>query len=534
MPCEKYFMILNAFGAMQCLLCSKSFKDNNEYILKRHFVNFHKTITYLDEKERKCLFKEKRDIFLQKISDWLRKNECLDYSESINENLKTQLSSSISVEIVRQGRPFSDGVFIKKMCSQILQKLSYNQTFIDKLPLSPRSVARRTDQIGARIEFKIKEEIENCKYFSICLDESTDLNDLSQLALCVRCVNTNYDIFVTLYSLESFDSNVTGKLLFEVVNEKLFSVVDMTKFAGVCTDGANVMIGNYDGFIGQLKKHGINVHNFHCIIHQVALCSKFISTNPVMKISEKIINRIRGGHNSLTHRKFVKFLKNKSAEYSDLKMFTEVRWLSRGECLNRLFLQFLEVEGLEKSAVGFLKDTKFIFNLAFITDISLILNELNKQLQGCEKNIHDVVKLLCHFKTKLFLLIAEIKEGNYANFPRTALIFSKIKYINQCDHIVILETLFNNFEGRFKDFEKIQPLLDLFENPFHCDISRYEFYLQSELIILRSDREVSNKSSIIEFWQNLDDSFYPELKKMHLNVYHFFPLLIYVNKFFQI
>lgn len=114
-----------------------------------------------------------------------------------------------------------------------------------------------------------------------------------------------------MFTLETFYGNVTGKLLYDVVREKLLSIVDINKFAGVCTDGANVMLGKYKGFIGQLKKHEFAVHNFHCIIHQTALASKFINDYPAMKTAEDIINKIRGGHQALTHQKFLTFLKTK-------------------------------------------------------------------------------------------------------------------------------------------------------------------------------------------------------------------------------
>ena len=42
-----------------------------------------------------------------------------------------------------------------------------------------------------------------------------------------------------------------------------------------------------------------------------------------MNIDVKVINKIRGIHNALTHRKFKDFLENLNSEYG-----TEVRWLS--------------------------------------------------------------------------------------------------------------------------------------------------------------------------------------------------------------
>lgn len=75
-------------------------------------------------------------------------------------------------------------------------------------------------------------------------------------------------------------------------------------------------------------------------------------------------------------------------------MFTEVRWLSRGECLCRLFdlreevIQFLEEENLGKFELEILKDNEFILDLAFLADTCSFLNELNKQLQDKDKNMY--------------------------------------------------------------------------------------------------------------------------------------------------
>lgn len=113
-----------------------------------------------------------------------------------------------------------------------------------------------------------------------------------------------------------------------------------------------------------------------------------------MKTAELIINKLRGGHHSLSHRKFVSFLKTKNALHNDLKMFTEVRWLSRGNCLNRLFelreevVQFLEVEQMDKGLLDSLKDCQFISDLAFLSDITSLLNKFNLKLQGKENSIH--------------------------------------------------------------------------------------------------------------------------------------------------
>lgn len=153
-------------------------------------------------------------------------------------------------------------------------------------------------------------------------------------------------------------------------------------------------------------KYGIDVSNFHCIIHQTSLASKFLSECPSMKAADRIINKIRGGHHSLIHRKFVSYLKSKNINKSDIKQFTEIRWLSRGDCLIKLFdlkeevLEFLEKENLEGSEIDYFKNEEFILDLAFLADTTSFLNQFLFQLQG-KVFLSDSLKALFDFKTFL-------------------------------------------------------------------------------------------------------------------------------------
>lgn len=138
--------------------------------------------------------------------------------------------------------------------------------------------------------------------------------------------------------------------------------------SAICTDGAKVMVGKNKGLVGILNKNGINVPSFHCIIHQQALFSKELRMNCAMEMAVKIINRIKGGHNALTHRIFKTFLQELESDYGDLLLYTEVRWLSRGKCLERFFnlreeiLKFLQAQctPADEEFILALKNIKYI------------------------------------------------------------------------------------------------------------------------------------------------------------------------------
>jgi len=145
--------------------------------------------------------------------------------------------------------------------------------------------------------------------------------------------------------------------------------------------------------------------NFHCIIHQEALCCKVLACQEVMSVVISSIHFIR--KNGLGHRQFQHFLDEIESEYDDVIYFTEVRWLSRGAALKRFFDLRLEIEMFmnEKNKIASeLSDESWILELAFLTDITTFLNELNIKLQGKGKLLSDMYTDIKSFQVKLKLL----------------------------------------------------------------------------------------------------------------------------------
>ncbi|CAM1303933.1 Uncharacterised protein r2_g1383 [Pycnogonum litorale] len=100
-----------------------------------------------------------------------------------------------------------------------------------------------------------------------------------------------------------------------------------------------------------------------------------------MQTVVKCVNKIR---KALKHRQFKEFLESLQSEYGDVLYHSKVRWLSRGKTLRRFFdlrdeiKIFMEMKGLE---VPELDDPQWLSDLAFLTDITNHLNELNTNLQ---------------------------------------------------------------------------------------------------------------------------------------------------------
>lgn len=88
-----------------------------------------------------------------------------------------------------------------------------------------------------------------------------------------------------------------------------------------------------------------------------------------------------------------KFLENRGSPFQDLLLYTEVRWLSRGKVSERfihlrdLIQLFLALNEFKNSNIllSFFDDPDFSPGLAFIADLTIILNSLNLQLQGFDQ-----------------------------------------------------------------------------------------------------------------------------------------------------
>lgn len=480
----------------------------------------------------------KAAFFLQFIAD--DANDVLIDMESIakeNNNLPVKKASYIvALALAKQCRPLEDGIFFKNLVTDVLscfgEKCYEAVRLCQNIPLSRNTITRRTEEISQFIHFAAKKRLQNCKYFSLSLDESTDINNICQLMICIKTVDENLTCFEEIFELVSLHGHVTGQVLYEAIDSKIFTVAEKSKLSSICTDGAKVMRGKTKGLLGLLKKNNINCLAFHCVIHQQALFCKSLSMSNTMNIAVKIINKIRGGHNSLTHRKFKEFLDNLNADYGDLLLYTEVRWLSRGKSLERLF-------NLRKDVITFLKtkpnnDTielitamenpEFLLDLAFLCDITAILNELNLTLQGKDMKIFKLATTIHNFYRKLTLLTDQLLKNNFVSLKRTSFIFTEFN-INTFEKIQnyaeIIKSLKLNYEGRFEDLKHIVKLIELHDFPLVCEIEEHEVVLQEELKNLRNDLEIPLETGE-QFWKSVDDRKYPNLKDEIYKLYSMF------------
>ena len=313
--------------------------------------------------------------------------------------------------------------------------------------------------------------------------------------------------------------------------------VPVEKLVSVTTDGAPAMTGRRSGFIAHCKADPDfpTFLNYHCIIHQQAICAKVLGFDYVMAPVVKIINSIRA--KAKQHRSFKLFLEECSAEYGDLLLHTEVRWLSRGKILQRFLSLLAEIKAFMETReedTTLLTDAEWLLDLAFLTDVTEKINHLNLELQGKGKKISDMISAVKAFSAKLSLYILQVKNKRFQHFPSVSKMLeshtgaaSVLNVFKYCD---LLSRLGQEFADRFSDFEKLEPCVTFMANPFmDVDISEIsgqmaELFcldpveMEIEVINLQNNVQLKSQQHSEHFWSFVEPANYKNLHQAALKM----------------
>ena len=93
---------------------------------------------------------------------------------------------------------------------------------VEAISLSRRSIARRIDAIAVNIQDQLLTSIYNFQWYSIALDESTNLQDAAQLLIYIKGVNENFKITEALLTMESLKALLLFPFLVSYVGERLW------------------------------------------------------------------------------------------------------------------------------------------------------------------------------------------------------------------------------------------------------------------------------------------------------------------------
>ena len=147
-----------------------------------------------------------------------------------------------------------------------------------------------------------------------------------------------YDFKEDFLFCHPLESSTTGADIFELVNSFFEGEgLDWENVCGCTTDGAPAMLGSQSGFKTRVKAINSKVKHMHCMIHRQALAAKTLPTElkEVLDDTVKMVNFVKAS--ALNSRLFRLLCLDLDSVYETLLYHTEVRWLSRGNVVKRVF-----------------------------------------------------------------------------------------------------------------------------------------------------------------------------------------------------
>lgn len=289
---------------------------------------------------------------------------------------------------------------------------------------------------------------------------------MAQLLVFVR-FDYNEEVIEEFLFCKPLESNTTAELIFKVIDEYVLKVgIPWSKCIGLCTDGAKAMSGRLTGLAAKIKEVAPECKSTHCVIHREALAAKGMpeNLNSVLSDAVKVINFIKA--RAVNTRLFSLMCEEMGGKFKTLLLHTEVRWLSRGKILNRLFelrsevFMFLSEKNHDMKKL--FADEEWLSRLAYLADIFDKLNTLNLGLQGPNTTAFTASDKINSFKRKLVLFCSQIQEENLSAFPTLSSFFEENEISPMPD---VVADIIVHLEGLQKSFKKWTGSEILFREP---------------------------------------------------------------------
>nr|XP_033336647.1 uncharacterized protein LOC117226439 [Megalopta genalis] len=321
------------------------------------------------------------------------------------EEMVREAELRLCVDIVEHNRTFNSFSHYIKMLresfpdSEILSKISLKRTKIK---------ATITNVLSKGIVAKHTEILAN-RYFSILIDEGTDLCDNKNKCILVRYANEG---IITTYLLdylkirENTAENLYKCLMYTLETNNL----NIKNLVGVCIDNANVMLGKHNSFVSRILATNKEVAIVPCACHCIHLAA-YNATKRLPQEIIKVIDRI--------YTYFSRGPKRKDMLEETQKLFnigkgktiqlSPSRWLTLADLINRILTQWpvlirfiTETHLKDKTEI-----VSYIFNtlnkkltkayLQFLKSILTAMNKFNLLFEGKDVMIQQLLPELKRF-----------------------------------------------------------------------------------------------------------------------------------------
>ncbi|KAK2719233.1 hypothetical protein QYM36_004904, partial [Artemia franciscana] len=198
----------------------------------------------------------------------------------------------------------------------------------------------------------------------------------------------------------------------------------------------------------------------------------------------KVVNHSKS--NSLRDHLFREFCKQNGEKFGRIVLHTEVRWLSKGNCLKRFI-------ALWDSIVSFLADTqlgaKLLANkcdVFYLSDIFEKFNSLKKQLQENNSDLISSKSAIATFLRKLQLYKNNITRRAFEQFPCLACANSNLQDEDLALYCEYLENIHEDVQTRVGDLLGMDIPIWV-SIPYEVNVAKIDISLHEPLNEIQSD-----------------------------------------------
>lgn len=277
--------------------------------------------------------------------------------------------------------------------------------------------------ISDYINQHVKNELNGTAFFSVQVDDTTDIAQNSQCSVIIRYINLEGIIVERFLGFHNVSADRTAENLYVLLDNILNQFDYEHKLIGQCYDGASVMSGHLNGLQKRIKEKAPQAVFVHCLAHRL---------NLVMQQSLKKIAKCRiffaslSGIPSFFHHSAKRTYALASTSARRMPTIAETRWSSNSKLLNVIIQDWHKLkevfdfiinstESDAKSiqlAKGFLREMNdfeftflaLVFNDIFsVTEILFdILQKKSLDINFCISNIHRCKDMLNNKRNDTF------------------------------------------------------------------------------------------------------------------------------------
>ena len=193
----------------------------------------------------------------------------------------------------------------------------------------------------------VADDIRKNKYFSIMVDETTDISNKEQLVFCLRHVDENFEAhedLIGMYSLDSTTSEYIEKVILDVL---LRLSLPLSDCRGQCYDGASAMAGCRTGVATRISAKEPRAVYTHCYGHALNLAVQdLVKKNHILWDALDTVQEITKLIKKSPKREtlFEKVKDDIAVESPGIHMFAPTRWTVRASALQSISENYIALK----------------------------------------------------------------------------------------------------------------------------------------------------------------------------------------------